>query len=214
MKLFTTAKDIINIAFNYVILTSKKYDIDESHALKHSMDVFNYANKIYESEVKTNFFLEEQKTVIQVSAILHDMCDKKYMDESEGIKNVNSLMQNFMPEEDLTAVSNIISTMSYSKVKNVGYPTLDKYQLAYHIVREADLLAAYDVDRTIIYQMMHKNYDYVESIQEAITLFENRILKYRKDKLFITNFSKNKSLILHRHAEKKIEYFKGLQSSF
>jgi hypothetical protein len=142
------------------------------------------------------------------------MCDKKYMDESEGIKNVNSLMQNFMPEEDLTAVSNIINTMSYSKVKNIGYPSLDKYQLAYHIVREADLLAAYDVDRTIIYQMMHKNYDYVESIQEAITLFENRILKYRKDKLFITNFSKNKSLILHRQAEKEIEYFKGLQSTF
>ena len=37
--------NILNAAFNYVILTSKNYNIDESHSLKHSIEVFNYANK-------------------------------------------------------------------------------------------------------------------------------------------------------------------------
>jgi hypothetical protein len=44
--------NLINQAFRFVIQTSQEYCIDESHALKHSMEVFNYANNIYESEVK------------------------------------------------------------------------------------------------------------------------------------------------------------------
>ena len=38
---------LINSAFNYVIQTSNFYSIDESHALKHSMEVFHLTNKIY-----------------------------------------------------------------------------------------------------------------------------------------------------------------------
>ena len=37
--------------FNFVLLTSAKYNIDESHGLSHSMDVLYNAHKIYESEV-------------------------------------------------------------------------------------------------------------------------------------------------------------------
>jgi hypothetical protein len=52
---------IINYAFHYVVRFSKLYNIDESHALKHSMETFRFANEIYNSEVKKNPFLEEQK---------------------------------------------------------------------------------------------------------------------------------------------------------
>ena len=134
--------NILNAAFNYVILTSKNYNIDESHSLKHSIEVFNYASKIYDSEINKNILLEKQKEVIQMSAILHDMCDKKYMDEKVGIQNMNNYMKDLMNPTDLRVVSDIISTMSYSKVKKYGYPNLEEYQLAYHIVREADLLSA------------------------------------------------------------------------
>ena len=205
MKLSGITK-ILNTAFNFVILTSETYKIDESHSLKHSIDVFNIANKIYNTEVNNNKFLENQKEIIQVSAILHDMCDKKYMDESKGVENINFAMKELMSKSDLDVVSSIISTMSYSKVKKYGYPDLGEYQLAYHIVREADLLSAYDVDRCLIYQMMHEKYNYCDSLNMVVDLFNNRVLKYRDDNLFKTAYSKDKSILLHDQAKKDIEY--------
>jgi hypothetical protein len=77
--------------------------------------------------------------------------------------------------------------------------------LAYHIVREADLLAGYDVERCIIYQMMHEKYSYVHSLRFVKELFHKRMLKYREDNLFVTEYSKNKSLELHENSIKKLE---------
>jgi hypothetical protein len=209
MKLYSPST-IINAAFNFVILTSKNYNIDESHALKHSIDVFNFANKIYNSEITTAPILANQKNIIQVSAILHDMCDKKYMNEVDGVYNINKYMEEYMSSSDLKVISDIMSTMSYSKVKKSGFPDLGDHQLAYHIVREADLLAAYDVDRCLIYQMMHDNYNYTDSLQLVYDLFETRVLKYRDDKLFVTNYSKCKSLELHLKALDDLKNMKNI----
>ena len=145
--------NLINSGFKYVIETSKKYNIDESHALKHSMEVYGFANRIYESELKNNIELENQREIICMAAIGHDMCDKKYMDEKEGIENYKKYLSEFVSSEKLEIIGKIIGTMSYSKVKANGYPELGEYQLAYHIVREADLLAAYDIDRCVMYSM-------------------------------------------------------------
>jgi len=51
--------NLVNHLFCYFIKTSKDYNIDESHALKHSIDVYRFANKIYDSEVKYNPYLEQ-----------------------------------------------------------------------------------------------------------------------------------------------------------
>ena len=202
---------IINYAFNYVIRTSKLYNYDESHALKHSMDVYNLANKIYESEIEANPFLENQREIICVSAIIHDMCDKKYMSEITGLNMIRNYMGNYMSVENLDVVSDIITTMSYSKVKINGYPDLGKYQLAYHIVREADLLSSYDINRSIIYSMYKENTNnYDIALKSAINLFDSRIFKYRSSELFITEYSKNESLILHQNAEKDIEILRNI----
>lgn len=201
---------LINQAFKLVIQTSQEYHIDESHALKHSMEVFNFANSIYENELLKNPALEKQRQIIYLAAIVHDMCDKKYMNESTGIININNYMKDFMPSDELKITSEIIKTMSYSKVKINGYPDFNDYQVAYHIVREADLLAAYDLDRCIIYKMMRDKVNYTDALVESKNLFETRILNYRKDKLFVTNYSKNKSLILHRKALKDIENINSL----
>jgi HD superfamily phosphodiesterase len=197
--------NLINQAFRFVIQTSQEFNIDESHALKHSIEVFNFANTIYESELLKLPHLENQREIISLSSIVHDMCDKKYMNEDYGIENMNKYMKNYISPEELEIVSHIIKTMSYSKVKKNGYPDFGKYQLAYHIVREADLLAAYDLDRCIIYRMMQSKFTYTDALVESKDLFENRILNYRKDKLFVTNYSKNKSLLLHRKAVKDVE---------
>jgi HD superfamily phosphodiesterase len=204
---------IITHAFAYVVKTSKNFNIDESHALKHSMEVYNYANKIYQHELITRPILEKQKEIIYVSAILHDMCDKKYMSEREGLMLIKKHMLDYMPISNLDVMTNIISTMSYSKVKANGYPNLGEYQLAYHIVREADLLTAYDVDRTVIYGVYQEGLPYDKSLQRSSNLFESRILKYIDDNLFVTDYSKKEAIKLHIKAEidldnlKKIIYY-------
>jgi len=199
MKLMSLV-NLINQAFRFVIQTSQEYNIDESHALKHSLEVFNYANNIYEDEVNKFPYLKDQREIISLSAIVHDMCDKKYLDENNGIINIKNHMTGYLPDDELDVVSKIIQTMSYSKVKVNGFPDLGEYQHAYHIVREADLLAAYDLDRCIIYRMMRHKYNYTDSLNESKDLFENRILNYRRDNLFVTNYSKNKSALLHKKA--------------
>ena len=203
MKLFYS--DIVNAAFQYVIQTSHKHSIDESHAVKHSMDVFHYANKIIKAEFPNNRFLEQQTDIISVSAIVHDMCDKKYVNEHSGIIEMDNFMKDYMNLQQREMVTNIVHTMSYSTVKINGYPNLGAYQLAYHIVREADLLSAYDIDRCIIYGMMKQQFTYTDALQRALELFENRVLKYRSDNLFVTDYSKYESLRLHNKCLYDIE---------
>ena len=199
---------LINRAFQYVGKITEIYKIDESHGLKHSMEVFGFAKRIYESELKTNPFLEEQREIIFAAAIGHDTCDKKYMDEMEGVSNYKEYLSDIMRPEDLEIMGKIISTMSYSKVKVHGYPDLGKYQLAYHIVREADLLAAYDIDRCIMYTMHRDNCDYTSALQEAFDLFDYRVFKMRTDRLFKTAYSRKESLKLHKKAQKDVASLK------
>jgi hypothetical protein len=204
----STALSLINLlnrGFKYVVDTSKLYNIDESHALKHSMEVYQLTKQIYDSEVINNPYLEKQKEIIYISAIGHDMCDKKYMDEKEGIIKYQKYLSGYMSSSDLEIVGKIIGTMSYSKVKANGYPELGEYQLAYHIVREADLLSAYDIDRSIIYTMYRDNCEYNKALEEALNLFDYRVFRMRQDRLFKTNYSRKESLKLHKKAKKNVD---------
>jgi HD superfamily phosphodiesterase len=192
--------NLLNKAFEYVILTSKKYNIDESHALKHSLEVFTYAKNILNSEIELNPILNSQKEIIYLAVILHDMADKKYMNEEEGIYQIRNFLKNFVSDLSIDIICKIISTMSYSTVKKNGFPHLAEYQLAYNIVREADLLAAYDIDRCIIYGLMVDKMSYIDAMIRTKELFINRVLNYRNDNLFILKYSQNISLILHNNA--------------
>jgi HD superfamily phosphodiesterase len=198
-------EQIIVKAFDLVMVLCKNFNIDESHSLKHSMEVYNFALRIYEAELIENPYLIEQKDIIILSAILHDTIDKKYVSEDVGIKEITTYMKPYIASEKLDVIFQIITTMSYSTVKKNGFPSLNEYQLAYHIVREADLLAAYDIDRCIMYSMYTKNANYLLALDVAVVLFENRVLQHRKDKLFITKISKKLSLQLHKKAKKDID---------
>lgn len=204
MKIINIA-NLINFSFQYVIKTSDYFKIDESHSLRHSMDVFQNANEIYQAEVSNSPFLKDQQKIIFASAILHDMCDKKYMNEQNGINRLKMELKNHLNDEELKVVCNIISTMSYSTVKKNGYPDLGDYQLAYHIVREADLLAAYDIPRCIIYKMNNFDYSYFNAVVEMKLIFENRVLQYMSDNLFVTEYSKKKAKILHNKCLTELE---------
>jgi HD superfamily phosphodiesterase len=200
----------INSFFNFILVLSKKYNIDESHGIRHSMDVLQYANNIYESEKNINPILINHQNIIYTSALLHDMCDKKYVEESEGIKEIEIFLKNKLTIKEIEIVNQIISRMSYSTVKKIGYPNLGEYQLAYHIVREADLLAAYDFDRSIIYKIncLHENFE--SAYLDSIKLFENRVFKHLDDNLFVTEYSKNLAYQLQLNSISRINSWKYL----
>jgi hypothetical protein len=198
-----------NQAFKCVMDFTRRYNIDESHSLKHSMEVMQFAEKILESEFHANPQLERQRDIILASAILHDMCDHKYVsDEAVAIAGMREYMKDFFTDADFDIVVSIITTMSYSKVKKKGYPDLGEYQFAYHIVREADLLAAYDIDRCIIYGMAVDKMTYTMAVERATVLFAGRVLKYRDDGLFVTSWSQAKSLELHNWALSRTAFVK------
>jgi HD superfamily phosphodiesterase len=183
--------------FNFILLTSVKHKIDESHGLSHSMNTLLFANKIFENEVIRKPQLLEQERVIYVSALLHDMCDKKYMNENDGIRDIEDFLQYKLHPGEIDATKNIISTMSYSTVKKNGFPDLKDYQNAYHIVRESDLLAAYDFDRAMLYHMNVNKSDAMTAFTNSRKIFMDRVLKHNDDELFITESGRRESVILH-----------------
>jgi hypothetical protein len=197
---------------HFVLLTTKKYGIDESHGLSHSMNVLQYSNKIYENEIENYPILKNQEKLIYVSAVLHDMCDKKYVDETSGLKEIEEFLQseNALTPTEINMSKQIMATMSYSKVKQYGYPIMGGYQKAYHIVREADLLTAYDFDRCMIYQMNKNGGNLEDAFKNANELFENRVLRHNDDGLFLFDYSKKESLVLHQIALQRINSWKKI----
>ena len=196
--------------FYFVIATSKKYSIDETHGLRHSMDILRFTHDIFQHELPTNSWLGEQERLIYVSAIIHDMCDKKYMDEDEGREQIEDFLKDKLYKDEIKATKQIISTMSYSKVKKVGFPDLGRYQHAYHIVREADLLTAYDFERCMMYNIRQQDGNILDAFDSANALFERRVLKHNEDGLFITDYSKLKADSLHLDAISRINTWKKL----
>lgn len=192
-----------NDLFTFVLMISSKYNIDSSHSEKHSMDVLHFADENYRNQLKDFPYLEKQKNVIYTAAILHDMCDKKYMKQDEGIKEIEGFLKYSLNPEELYYTKRIIETMSYSTVKKNGYPDLGNYQLAYHVVRESDLLASYDFDRSMIYHM-NKGNNITESYHNALELFNNRVFNYNTDKLLWSNYSQQKSVFLSGIAIRRI----------
>ena len=201
---------LLSKLLQFVLFTSHKYSIDESHGIGHSMDVLHFAHNIYESEVHTNPFLKKHENIIYVSAIIHDMCDKKYMNQDQGIFEIENFLQKKLPVNDIDAVKQIISTMSYSYVKKNGFPILGEYQHAYHIVREADLLTAYDFDRCMAYKLHLNGGDIDDAFEDSLDLFNHRVLQHNKDNLFLTDYSLLKSRELHMQSLQRIQNWKQI----
>ena len=193
----------LNELFTFVLTMSSKYNIDSSHSEKHSMDVLRFADENYQSQLEKCPYLEKQVNVIYTASILHDMCDKKYMKQEQGIQEIEDFLKYSFKPEELHYTKQIIETMSYSTVKKNGYPDLGIYQQAYHIVREADLLASYDFDRSIIYHM-NKGNTLTASYNNSLKLFNERMFNYNRDKLLLSEYALQKSLPLQGIAVKQM----------
>jgi HD superfamily phosphodiesterase len=190
-----------NQLFTFVLALSRKYNIDSSHSESHSMAVLRFADENYKSQLAISPYLKEQADVIYTASVLHDMCDKKYMNQNDGIQEITHFLQNQikMKPRDIYYTIRIIETMSYSTVKKSGYPDLDEYQLAYHIVREADLLASYDFDRSMIYHLNRGN-SLTDSYQNALELFRDRVFTYNTEKLLLSDYAQQRSVPLTMNA--------------
>ena len=203
---------LLNKLFQYVLITTSKYSIDESHGLNHAMNSLMFANKIYENEVIKNPSIEEHKNIIYVSSVLHDMCDKKYVDPEIGKSEIENLLGSagMLPIER-RAVIDIVDTMSYSKVITSGFPYHGEYQRAYHIVREADLLAGYDFDRCMVYKMQKNGLgDLSIAFEDAENLFHERVFKHEVRKLFTTDYAQEMHPILMKDAQIRIESWRNI----
>jgi len=209
----------------FVLYTTAKRGIDESHGVGHSLNALRYASSILADELSRPSIcpafepslLVRQTPVIYAAAVLHDMCDKKYMNESDGLNTMTNFIGSsaLYSAEETQAVSDIVSTMSYSTVKKYGFPSLGKYQTAYHIVREADLLCAYDFDRSIIYHLSKTTSDdptmtLPRAYANAKDLFHTRVLRHNQDGLFLSNYARRESMELHTGALYRMRYWDNM----
>ncbi len=202
--------ELFNNLCQFILDTSTKYKIDETHNISHSMNVLHYAHSMYESEVLLHPFIAEHINIIYIATVLHDMCDKKYMNETAGLAEITAFLETKLTTDEIAAITAIISTMSYSKVKTNGFPYLGIYQRAYHIVREADLLTAYDFDRCVIYNMKVYNGNFCDSFYQAKELFQNRVFKHADDHLFTTEYAITHYQMLHDQAMERIVHWKKI----
>jgi hypothetical protein len=176
------------------------------------MDVLHYAHNIYKKEVYLNPGIKSYENIIYLASTLHDMCDKKYMKEEEGLHSMELFLKDKIKisDEERNVVSSIINTMSYSKVKVNGFPNLGIYQSAYHIVREADLLSAYDFDRCLIYGLNVRGENFENTFTRAEELFKNRVLRHAEDNLFTTEYARTCYPALHLQAINRISSWKRI----
>lgn len=219
--------------FHYVLTVSSQFRIDESHGLSHSMNTLYYANKIFHSEVQIKPYIQPQERVIYVSAVLHDMCDKKYVNKHQQLAHIEDFLGESLSSHEIHAISRIISTMPYSYVKEHGFPDLCEYQDAYHIVREADLLTAYDVDRSLLYHIHRKtsnesypfnqfpgydnkaspcfsSLDLTEAYLNVEDFFTTRAFKHHDDGLFTTKYAKEMTPLLQKASYERLLFWKTI----
>ncbi len=201
---------VISPILQFIYSTTMKYSYDESHSIGHSMKVLQNAHDICCKEENNYPIIKTQREIIYTAAALHDMCDKKYIDVDFGIERISELLENTNLIEKRETIIDIINTMSYSKVKQYGYPNLGNYQIAYHIVREADLLEAYDFDRSMIFHMHKTNGNFEDSYKNAYSLFETRVWKHFDDNLFVTDYSKSIGKELHEKSKIQVKNWKQI----
>ena len=164
----------------------KRQSIDESHGLKHAKGTMMRAEKLL---LELSNVTENERTVSLLAAALHDCCDRKYCVVSEAAEEIKGwLLERRVSEEMAKAVIDIITTMSYSKLKAASegsklvFPDHGRWQRAYHVARHADLLEAYIVARCFLYNKeLHPTKTDDEHWLTVRTLFDVRVFNYVKE---------------------------------
>lgn len=211
--------DIFEKTRNYVCETSTKYNYDRSHNIIHSMDVLKFTHMIMDNHPSA---IPNVRDEVYVTGMLHDMIDRKYRDPEDAYKDVNDFILNelnFSPEQASFMMLSM-STMSHSKTviddrfkepEWVMDPwTPSKYVFLWHCVRQADLLASYDIERMLSYKYYKVDNCIQNVIDDTLKTYENRILKLRSiPRLFPSFWAKQESARLEIKSNELIEKLKS-----
>lgn len=208
----------LNKIFKFITTTCHLYKIDESHGVRHSMDILRTTKNIVNEEYSLCPYLRNKEHIIYTSALLHDMCDDKYFKNNEGQNRViDFLKHNDYFDSDIDDIMRIINTMSYSKIKKYGFQfkenESEEFKKMYHIVREADLLCAYDVERCLLYDLYARDNDFTVSYKRAYDLFQIRMFKHFDDNLFTTIYALREGRKMHKESEERLIEIKKLIDS-
>lgn len=173
----------MDLVYEFVDHMCKKYNIDQSHDLTHAKDCVGFAKLLLEPDASA-----QEQMIVLYAAALHDTVDKKYVPVKDGCAQVRIFLYGIgLSDEDASVIINIISTMSYSYLKQrrfegKTYPNHGQWMNAYHIVRHADLLCSYRVERCFLYQKHITPSMSDEMCWEEVTkLFEKRMMRYVMD---------------------------------
>jgi hypothetical protein len=173
----------MNSLFAFIKRQCEEYGIDESHGLKHAKGTLMRANQILSS---MNDVTEEERRMTLYAAAIHDTCDSKYTPVDEAARAIGYFLrsQGWSPQ-DIHALINIVTSMSYSKLKDsltsgeIEFPNHGKWQRAYHVARHADLLEGYVVARCVMYnQHIFPKKTMDEHWERATEIFEKRVFTY------------------------------------
>ena len=193
---------MIERSLNNIQQLSLERGIDDSHNHKHSQEVLYYAKELMKDVSLTT----AQKKVIILGSLFHDMNDHKYPphDLDRLIFEISKV------EEDPHLIARTIlftENVSFSKtVKKVNGGL--KYSIprviencedsiCFDIIRNADLLASYNLRRAFEYRL-HKNPDTpIEMILEEVSeLFTNRMLPLRSSHVLTLEYPRCEALSL------------------
>jgi len=143
---------------------------DASHDYQHVMRVVNYAKQIYQGELESgriDHLIEkinekELAFIIEMSALIHDVNDHKYSNETS--LSVFLINQN-VNQDHIELILYVVENVSFSKEKKHGTPLFEKGEsdialFVLNVVRDADRLdaiGAIGIARTFIFSYNTKN---------------------------------------------------------
>lgn len=177
----------MDILYTFIEEYCKDNNIDPSHDVTHSKDCVNFLRRIMNP-----FFTEEEVKMGIYAAALHDCVDRKYVDEVIASLTIRQFLDSIgWDEGHIDSLLNMITTMSYSKLKaqKIGttcvYPEHGRWQRVYHTVRQADLLCSFRVHRCYQYQLrIHPDWTEEQHWKRVREMFNERIFRYVEDGWF------------------------------
>ncbi|NDE14594.1 hypothetical protein EBZ80_06650 [bacterium] len=185
-------------SFRLVRDLSLDHGIDDSHNERHSKEVLFWSIELLRRSERP--LSRREHTRIATVALLHDLVDPKYEGDREPFVEQH-LIRWFRPEERLR-IMEIMKTMSYRKTfTGDGFVFPNGSSHEYHVPREADLLASYNLARMVEYRRACRpemtNYDIRQDMKEY---FRTRTGRLIEDGAFVSDAGRTLARSLHEVA--------------
>lgn len=206
----------------YIEATIKKHGIDASHGKEHLARVGQWCSVLWPRvQPLTDLQPEVELATLLLAAWVHDLIDKKYMDEQEGLCYLQAELSRlqYTPTQ-IECISFIITHMSWStrgKRKKQGLPGVpeSRWKKATEFIADCDMLDGYNPWRCKEYTEHHLNLspNNPACIAARRQVMEGRVLKYLTEELH-TDAAREVAQPLHEMVKDHIATYLTLDSFF